>query len=488
MVFSSEVFLFLFLPIVLVGHWLAGRRLRNIFLLLASLFFYAWGETHYVVTMLVIIILNYLFGMILDSSFLNRAGSKNVQFKRKISLVIMLVINLLPLIYYKYSVFLSENFYRIFNIENTDFDPNSGPHLPIGISFFTFQAMSYLIDIYRKENEAQRSIFSVGLYISLFPQLIAGPIVRYSTVAKQLKHRIQTIELFSSGVERFVYGLGKKVLIANPLGYIADSVFSLPSSELTFMTVWLGIVCYALQIYFDFSGYSDMAIGLGRMLGFRFLENFNYPYISTSIREFWQRWHISLSSWFRDYLYIPLGGNRNGPWRTVRNLFLVFIICGLWHGASWNFVIWGLLHGSFLALERGRFGSMLNSLPKAIQHSYVLLVVLIAWVFFRAENLEISLNYLATMFSFPENFSINALIAIKLETEFYFTLLIAIIISVPIFRKLQEKSQHVLSGKNNQALTLGAKVIHLISLAGIFTLVCMEIANGSYNPFIYFRF
>jgi len=216
MVFSSEVFLFLFLPIVLVGHWVAGRRLRNIFLLLASLFFYAWGETHYVVTMLVIIILNYLFGMILDSSFLNRASSKNVQFKRKASLIVMLVINLLPLIYYKYSVFLSENFYRIFNIENTDFDPNSGPHLPIGISFFTFQAMSYLIDIYRKENEAQRSIFSVGLYISLFPQLIAGPIVRYSTVTKQLKHRIQTIELFSSGVERFVYGLGKKVLIANP--------------------------------------------------------------------------------------------------------------------------------------------------------------------------------------------------------------------------------------------------------------------------------
>ena len=488
MVFSSEVFLFLFLPIVLVGHWLAGRRLRNIFLLLASLFFYAWGETHYVVTMLVIIILNYLFGILLDSSYLNKVNTNSIQFKRKISLYIMLVINLLPLLYYKYSVFLSENFIQLFNIENTDFDPNSGPHLPIGISFFTFQAMSYLIDIYRKENQAQRSIFSVGLYISLFPQLIAGPIVRYSTVAKQLKERIQTIELFSSGVERFVYGLGKKVLIANPLGYIADYIFSLPSSELTFATVWIGIVCYALQIYFDFSGYSDMAIGLGRMLGFRFLENFNYPYISTSIREFWQRWHISLSSWFRDYLYIPLGGNRNGPWRTIRNLFIVFIICGLWHGASWNFVIWGLLHGSFLALERGRFGSALNRLPRAIQHSYVLLVVLIAWVFFRAENLEISLNYLATMFSFPENLTINALIAIKLETEFYFTLLVALILSAPFFQKLQERSHQWLVEKNSIVALVSAKTIHIISLFSIFTLSCMEIANGSYNPFIYFRF
>ncbi len=488
MVFSSEVFLFLFLPLVLIGHWVAGRGLRNIFLLFASLFFYAWGETHYVVTMLVIIILNYFFGILLDSSFLNTVSTQNVRFKRKVSLFIMLAINLLPLIYYKYSVFLTENFYRIFSIENKDFDPHSGPHLPIGISFFTFQAMSYVIDIYRKENEAQRSIFSVGLYISLFPQLIAGPIVRYSTVAQQLKHRIQTIELFSSGVERFIYGLGKKVLIANPLGFMADSIFSLPSSELTFMTVWLGIICYALQIYFDFSGYSDMAIGLGRMLGFRFLENFNYPYISTSIREFWQRWHISLSSWFRDYLYIPLGGNRNGAWRTIRNLFIVFIICGLWHGASWNFVIWGLLHGSFLALERGRFGSMLSKLPIVIQHSYVVLVVLIAWVFFRAENLEISLNYLATMFSFPENFTINALVAIQLETEFYFILFVAIIISVPIFQKLQEKSTQVLAEKNNLVLSISAKTIHLISLASIFAFACMEIANGSYNPFIYFRF
>ena len=488
MVFSSEVFLFLFLPIVLIGHWIVGRRLRNLFLLFTSLFFYAWGEAHYVAIMLIVIILNYLFGLVLDSQYLTNKEAKHIKKKRKISLYVMLFINLLPLLYYKYSVFFLDNFIHLFNIKNTNFDSNSELHLPIGISFFTFQAISYIIDVYRQENKAQRSIFSVGLYISLFPQLIAGPIVRYSTVAKQLKQRIQTIELFSSGVERFIYGLGKKVLIANPLGFIADSIFSLPGSELTFMAAWLGIICYSLQIYFDFSGYSDMAIGLGRMFGFRFLENFNYPYISTSIREFWQRWHISLSSWFRDYLYIPLGGNRNGKWSTVRNLFIVFLICGLWHGASWNFVIWGLLHGSFLALERGRFGSILEKLPSFIQHSYVLLVVLIAWVFFRADNLEGSIQYLSTMFSVSNDLSINVLIDIRLETEFYTTLFIALLLSAPIFQAIQKKSNQLLANTHNQVFIFSAKLLNLIFLLTILALVIMEIANGSYNPFIYFRF
>ena len=479
MVFSSAIFLFLFLPIVLIGHWIVGRRFRNIFLLLASLFFYAWGEAHYVAIMLISIVVNYGFGLLLDSAYLTGPATVNLNKKRRIWLYAMLAINLLPLIYYKYSTFL---------LENIGFDASSDTYLPLGISFFTFQAMSYVIDVYRQENKAQRSVFSVGLYIALFPQLIAGPIVRYASVAQQLKKRIQTIELFSSGVERFIYGLGKKMLIANPLGYIADSIFSLPPSELTFMAAWLGIVCYALQIYFDFSGYSDMAIGLGRMLGFRFQENFNYPYISSSIREFWQRWHISLSSWFRDYLYIPLGGNRNGQWKTIRNLFIVFLICGLWHGASWNFVIWGLLHGSFLALERGRFGSILEKLPIFIQHCYVLLVVLIAWVFFRADNLDVSMNYLSTMFSLPSNLSINTLIAIELDSEFYTTLTFGTLLSLPVFRILRDNVNRLLSHKYHHIYGAASKSLNLFLLIAIFSLVSMEIANGAYNPFIYFRF
>ncbi len=478
MVFSSAIFLFLFLPVVLIGHWLAGRRFRNLFLLLASLFFYAWGEAHYVAIMLMSIVVNYGFGLLLDSAYLNNPAN-HLDKKRKTWLFVMLAINLLPLIYYKYSVFL---------LESLGMDTRSDVYLPLGISFFTFQAMSYVIDVYRQENKAQRSVFSVGLYIALFPQLIAGPIVRYASVAQQLKKRIQTIELFSSGVERFVYGLGKKMLIANPLGYIADSIFSLPPSELTFMAAWLGIVCYALQIYFDFSGYSDMAIGLGRMLGFRFQENFNYPYISSSIREFWQRWHMSLSSWFRDYLYIPLGGNRNGQWKTIRNLFIVFLICGLWHGASWNFVIWGLLHGSFLALERGRFGAMLNKLPALIQHGYVLIMVLIAWVFFRAENLDISMNYLSTMFSMPSSLSINTLIAIELDTEFYTTLAIGLLLSAPVFPVLKSYIHRAFNHQYQSVYRVIGKSINIVVLMGIFSLVSMEIANGAYNPFIYFRF
>jgi len=321
--------------------------------------------------------------------------------------------------------------------------------------------------------------------------LIAGPIVRYSTVAAQIKTRIQSWSLFASGVERFIIGLGKKMLIANPLGYMADSIFSLPAGELTMATAWLGIVCYALQIYFDFSGYSDMAIGLGRMLGFTFLENFNFPYIATSIREFWQRWHISLSSWFRDYLYIPLGGNRHGKLITARNLFLVFLICGLWHGASWNFIIWGLLHGSFLVLERGKFGKLLNQLPKFIQHGYVLLVVLIAWVFFRAETLDVSLSYLSTMFCLTAEWQLHTRIAIKLDMEFYVTFILALMVSTPLFQAFIKRTLGSVTLQNylsNSGLLVVSSLGSIILLSAIFILVCMEIATGSYNPFIYFRF
>ncbi len=481
MVFSSAIFLFLFLPLVLLGHWLAGQRFRNLFLLFASLIFYAWGEGIYVAVMILSIIGNYFFGRLLDSEIW--------QHRRKLLLGIMLALNLLPLFYFKYCIFLLNNINLMLGVDKQLSVPNE-IHLPIGISFFTFQAMSYLIDVYRKTNKAQQSIFSVGLYIALFPQLIAGPIVRYHDVAEQIKKRAQTLTLFASGVERFIFGLGKKMLIANPLGYIADSVFSLPASELTVLTAWLGILCYALQIYFDFSGYSDMAIGLGRMLGFRFLENFNFPYIAKSVREFWQRWHISLSRWFRDYLYISLGGNRNGTFMTARNLFIVFLICGLWHGASWNFVIWGLLHGSFLVLERGRWGVLLQTLPKVIQHAYVLLIVLTAWVFFRAETLDISLNYLSFMYSLSDTWDLHTKIAIQLDTKFYVTFVVAILLSTPLYQQILTSIKARIS--HQEAIKIVTPVVSTVGtvalLAAIFTLVSMEIATGSYNPFIYFRF
>ena len=477
MVFSSAIFLFLFLPIVLLGHWFAGQRLRNLFLLLASLIFYAWGEGTYVVVMILSIICNYFFGRLLDSTVW--------QNQRKLLLGIMLALNLLPLLYFKYFIFLLNNINQLLDT-GAQINVPDQIHLPIGISFFTFQAMSYLIDVYRRTSKAQQSIFSVGLYIALFPQLIAGPIVRYHDIAEQIKKRVQTFTLFASGVERFIFGLGKKMLIANPLGYIADSIFSLPAGELTLLTAWLGIVCYALQIYFDFSGYSDMAIGLGRMLGFRFLENFNFPYIAGSIREFWQRWHMSLSGWFRDYLYIPLGGNRHGSLITARNLFIVFLICGLWHGASWNFIIWGLLHGSFLVLERGRWGNILNALPKVLQHCYVLIIILTTWVFFRAETLDLSLDYLSSMYSWPDTWSLHAKIAIKLDIEFYVTLLLGALLSTPLYRLFANKlnNKFIMESKINDVILLGKTML----LSIVFIMVSMEIANGSYNPFIYFRF
>jgi len=486
MVFSSAIFLFLFLPFVLLGHWLVGRRLRNIFLLSASLIFYAWGEGVYVLMMLLSIACNYAFGRILDDPLLQGQFRK----RRKLLLFFMLLANLLPLFYFKYYTFFLNNFSSLFGNNSDLISASSDIHLPIGISFFTFQAMSYLIDVYRKVNKAQRSVLAVGLYISLFPQLIAGPIVRYASVAEQLKSRIQSIALFSSGVERFIYGLAKKMLIANQLGYVADAVFALPSAELTFTTAWLGVLCYTLQIYFDFSGYSDMAIGLGRMLGFRFQENFNFPYIATSIREFWHRWHISLSSWFRDYVYIPLGGNRYGKLTTTRNLIIVYLVCGLWHGASWNFIIWGLLHGAFLALERGSWGKVLHSLPRVFQHMYVSVVILSTFVFFRAETLNSSLGYLSAMFSWDNSLAVHTRIAIELDIEFYLTLCSGILISTPIFGYVSSRlrNQQLTTSSGNCVATLSSHFFKITLLMMLLALASMEIANGSYNPFIYFRF
>ena len=391
MIFSSTLFLFLFLPIVLGVHFLIAQKYRNLFILIASLFFYAWGEQVLVLLMMSSICVNYVTGNII---FEFQKKDKKIQ--SKIALIFGVAINLSVLAYYKYINFFIDTLSQIGLNINIDV---SSVVLPIGISFFTFQSISYLIDVYRKTVEGQKSLINLGMYISLFPQLIAGPIVRYADISKEIKSRTITSSLFKEGISRFIIGFAKKVIIANNLGLIANKVFEILPSELSTSLSWIGIICYSLQIYYDFSGYSDMAIGLGKMFGFNFKENFEHPYISSSIREFWRRWHVSLSSWFKDYLYVPLGGNRKGKYRTYVNLLIVFFLTGLWHGASWSFVIWGLFHGVFLIIERLniiKLPSKLNILSRI----YTLLVVLVAWVFFRAETLEYSINFIAKMFSF----------------------------------------------------------------------------------------
>ena len=391
MLFSSTLFLFLFLPLTLVAYLVVGRRLRNVLLLLASLFFYLWGENIYVLVMLSSITMNYIFGLLIDRNI--KRGDSG-----KLPMVLGVVANLGLLIFFKYTNFIVDNVNILLGTMGVAAINIEPIHLPIGISFFTFQAMSYIIDVYRKDSNVQKNPINLGLYIALFPQLIAGPIVRYHDIADQINRRKTRLLDVAAGSERFIFGLGKKVLIANPLALVADQIFALPVDQLSTGAAWIGVICYTLQIYFDFSGYSDMAIGLGRMFGFRFLENFNYPYISRSIREFWRRWHISLSSWFRDYLYIPMGGNRLGEKRTRRNLLIVFLLVGLWHGASWSFIVWGLIHGLFLIFERSRPGRFIEKMPTPLQLVYTLLVVMNAWVFFRVEKLSDALDYLAVMY------------------------------------------------------------------------------------------
>ncbi|MDX5322882.1 MAG: MBOAT family protein, partial [Exiguobacterium sp.] len=388
MLFSSTIFLFWFLPIVLILYYVSPRFLKNTVLLVASLLFYAWGEPIYTAVMLASIVMNYAFGLLVDN---NRDNKK----KAKWLVAGMVAGNVLLLSVFKYTSFIIENVNAITGLELTD--PKIP--LPIGVSFFTFQAMSYVIDVYRKDGKVQRNPLDLALYISLFPQLVAGPIVRYQTVADEINDRKETMDDFASGIQRFVIGLAKKMLLANNAGYVADQIFSQNAGEMSMGLAWIGIIAYSLQIYFDFSGYSDMAIGLGRMFGFHFLENFNYPYISKSVSEFWRRWHISLGSWFRDYVYIPLGGNRGSAWKLYRNLAIVWILTGVWHGASWTFIAWGAYYGLFIMLERAFLGAWLKALPAPLAHAFTLFVVIIGWVFFRADDFPYALSYLSAMFN-----------------------------------------------------------------------------------------
>ncbi len=472
MVFSSATFLFAFLPVVLIGVLVTPRITRNLFLLLMSLFFYAWGELYFVALMLFSIVMNYLVG-----GMIGRAEKRQ---SAKTWLILGIVANLGLLGYFKYANFLIEN-WNLFATQAglAPFDP-AKVHLPLGISFFTFQAMSYLIDVYRGDAEHDKNPINIALYIALFPQLIAGPIIRYHDVYQQLRTRTLSVDLAYSGLTRFICGLAKKLLIANPLGEIADQIFAINGNDLSTPVAWLGILCYSLQIYFDFSGYSDMAIGLGRMLGFRFLENFNYPYIASSVQAFWRRWHISLSNWFRDYLYIPLGGNRVGLFRTYFNLVIVFFLCGLWHGASWNFVIWGLLHGAFLVIERIGFGKVLERLPSILGHGYTLLAVMIAWVFFRAETLEEALAYLKAMLIPGSGNGDLHHVAQYLNTHASLVLLAGLVLATPVSR-FAVKAIGIRS-------VLGLELVKSGTLTVLFILCLMTLAADAYNPFIYFRF
>ena len=487
MVFSSPVFLFLFLPIVLAVYFILPRFLRNSWLLVMSLLFYVWGERGYTVLMLASMVMNYFFGLLVDRF----RGKRNVE---RVVLAASLIVNLGLLIAFKYANFLVNSvnpllaaLHRHHHFRHIHAIHLAPVHLPIGISFFTFHAISYVVDVHRGHARVQKNPFNFALYESLFPQLVAGPIVRYQDVADMIDHRRESVREFAYGIRRFIVGLSKKVLIANTLAQTADKIFGIQPTHLHGTTAWLGIVCYTLQIYFDFSGYSDMAIGLGHMFGFTFMENFNYPYISRSIKEFWRRWHISLSTWFRDYLYIPLGGNRVSAGRSYFNLVVVFFLCGLWHGASWNFVIWGLLHGFFLVLERQKFMDAMEKIGRPLQHFYTLLIVIIGWVFFRADTLPEALSYLGAMFGFHHAKGPAPLAALYLDRMTLAALIAGIIGSTPIALKLVKPAA---PRREPDVASDGALLglLRIGALAGLFALCAIQLAANTYNPFIYFRF
>ena len=474
MVFSSLTFLCIFLPAVFIIYSLVPNlRFRNALLIIASLVFYAYGEPVYVLLMIFSSVLNYICAL-----FVRTGRGKN-----KAVLIIAVVINLAILGVFKYTGFLVGTVNNLFSLSI----PVPEIALPVGISFFTFQALSYVIDVYRGDARVQKNYFSVLLYITFFPQLIAGPIVKYRDIDEQIMNRSQSIEKIARGLRRFICGLGKKVLIANTMGQTADIIFNSDVSALSLPTAWLGAVAYLFQIYYDFCGYSDMAIGLGLMFGFEFKENFMYPYGAVSIQDFWRRWHISLSTWFKEYLYIPLGGNRKGMARTYLNKMIVFFCTGLWHGASWTFVLWGIYHGLFLLLE----GAVpaIKKLPRVIAHIYTLLVVTVGFVLFRADTIGQGFTVIGKMFA-GFNFTDSSLsLALTQLTPWFILMLVAAIIGCAPIRPLADKLRANLYGEAE--LSTGMKVVQITLYALAFVLLfwCMiRLSATSYNPFIYFRF
>ena len=461
MLFSSIFFLFTFLPILLIVYFAVPFKYKNYVLLAASLFFYAWGEPIYVFLMIFSIAFNWAMALDIE---------KERKFGKKTTLIFTVVINLLILSFFKYYGFALDSVNALFG---TNISYTALP-LPIGISFYTFQAMSYIIDVYRGAPDAQRSPLKFGLYLSLFPQLIAGPIVKYKDIATELDKREISPELIGKGSARFIIGLAKKVIIANNMGALHTEILS-QSSNSSVLASWFGVAAYTLQIYFDFSGYSDMAIGLGKVFGFNFMENFNYPYISKSVTEFWRRWHISLSTWFRDYLYFPLGGNRVAPRRHIINLLIVWMLTGLWHGASWNFVVWGLYYGIFLILEKYFFAERIEKLPSILQHLITIFIVSIAWVFFFSDNLTEAIHYLGDMFMLSKLPFANMHFLYLLKSNLVL-MIIAIVLSHPKPYKM-----YTLISKSSTAFSIASLLI-------IFIISVSYLVFSTYNPFLYFRF
>ena len=469
MVFSSPIFLFWFLPMVLFFYYLVDRKYRNWVLLAFSLIFYGWGEGEMLTIMLASTLINYFFGIQLQNA-------KTVSYSRWM-LFLGVLFNLSLLLYYKYANFFFDNYNSAAQQLGINTITWEKIVLPLGISFYTFHGISYIIDVYRKHTSAQSNPFKLALYISFFPQLIAGPIIRYKDVENQIDDRKIDIELFASGIKRFIIGLSKKILIANMVGRIPDFVFNMPTNDLNAYWSWLGVIAVTVQLYFDFSGYSDMAIGLGRMFGFRFLENFNYPLISKSMKEFWTRWHISLSNWFRDYIYIPMGGNKKGALRMHFNLWLIFLLNGIWHGANWSFVIFGCYHGFLLTFERLGFSKVLDRIPRFFKSVYVFLAFAIGNVLFSIEDINHAYLYYCSLFNFttPDSYS---RIHLYLTSEWYFTFVIGLFLSAPSAEFVFEKIKNVKYRKNLEAVILIA----------LFVLSLSELSNTTYNPFIYFRF
>ena len=471
MVFSSLVFLCIVLPVVLILHTVIGNlKVKNGLLLAASLLFYAYGEPVYVFLMLLSALYNYVFALIVEKNH------------SKVILALAVIVNLGMLCVFKYTGFILANVNTLLGIAI----PVPAITLPIGISFFTFQAMSYVIDVYRDDVAAQRNYAKVLLYISFFPQLIAGPIVRYVDVAREIDDRTVAISKIAFGLRRFLVGLGKKVLISNAMAATADYIFNAGAANINILAAWIGAIAYLMQIYFDFSGYSDMAIGLGKMFGFHFKENFNHPYIADTVQGFWRRWHMSLSTWFRDYVYIPLGGNRKGKLRTVLNRIIVFFLTGLWHGANWTFVVWGLFHGFFLLLEE--FIPLIRKMPKVLRHIYTLLAVTIGFVVFRADTITEAILFLGQMFS-GFDFSVPAMsFAMQALSPYFLVMLLAAILCCGPFEKLIVRVQAL---ETQETLTRKENIVQILTFvaAGLLLVWCLfRLAGGSYNPFIYFRF
>lgn len=469
MVFSSLPFLIWFLPAVLAAYFVAPRHFRNPILLLFSLFFYAWGEPLYVLLMIGYIAMDYGFGRWIGSAHAagNRPRARRV-------LILAVVLNIALLGFFKYTDFLLSTLNGLFSLSL----PLLKLPLPIGISFYTFQALSYLIDLYRGEVEVQRNPLDFGMYVSLFPQLIAGPIVRLKTIADEMRDRRETAALFASGVRRFAAGLGKKVLLANTAGALWEEIAAVDPAKLPTLTAWIGLFAFTFQIYFDFSGYSDMAIGLGRMFGFRFPENFDHPYLSRSITEFWRRWHISLGTWFREYVYIPLGGNRKGIKRQILNLLIVWTLTGVWHGASWNFVVWGLFFGILLVLEKCFLLRRLERLPRVLSWTYAMLLVMLGWALFSHDSLAGGAAYIAALFGGggqTPSFSFYYL------TTNLLLFAVMALFSTDFPRRLYRR---VTARLGEAALA----VAEPLALAALLLLCVTYLVDASYNPFLYFRF